>query len=353
MTLASDGWQAFDYDDLMDVLCGSDRLRGYYNFSRTRSLSSYGLSHPTPNVYNFDDYDVYQNPSEFLELFNNKRLETYRSLRMVLWHPDHGYATSPVIVRGMDTYRKRVESRLEKLHDYMQYNKLDAVFVTISPRSGVGKSPLDSLLEMRDMLNPLMSFVQSQLGYRPHYLWAVEPTKRGHCHYHILFIGVSRLFDKSILDNWFINRGLGNGAGIYMTSFRHGKKHQAKNLYALLNYLIEYISKPTHDAKWSGLLALTRKREWGMSQRLAHILSSWTPPKDEGSLGNTERLTQKETSENDEIEPLEWLFIGVLSEFEIEYLITDRPKPPDPDDLIRDIQEIRGALHSSFKSHDY
>jgi len=146
---------------------------------------------------------------------------------------------------------------------------------------------------------------------------------------------------------------LGTGAGIYMTSFRHGKKHQAKNLYALLNYLIEYISKPTNDAKWSGLLALTRKREWGMSQRLAQILSSWSPPKDDGSLGYPERLTQNDTSENDELEPSGWLFIGVLSEFEIEYLITDRKKPPDPDDLIRDIQEIRGALHSSFRSHDY
>lgn len=322
-----DGWNAFSYSDLVEVLTGSDRLTGYYNYEKAKSLSDFGLEHPYQSI------DLTYEPSEFLEELAKRRLDHYEYLRMVIYNEELGYRTIPVTVRGQDRYRKRIERQLELLHDFMYENRLSALHARFSPRAEIGKSPLDSLIEMKEFLNKFLSYVQSVLGYRPFYLWAIEPTRRGHCHYHIIFIGIKWLMPKEQLDQWFVKQGYGGPSGVYLETMRADvRARRGKDLSKLLNYLIEYIGKPTQDLKWQGLLTLTRKREWGMSTKLRQILLAYEERR---------RFTciQGETNSN---YPTEWIFIGILTETEIEVLIGD--KNPPPDQLISDLMDIRGTV---------
>lgn len=327
-TDALNGWDAFSHADLLAVLQGNDQMVGYYDIERRKRLADFGLEPPQGSI------DLTYEPSEFLSEFATRRLQYYEEQRVVIWNQDLGYRYIPVTVRGMEYYRRKIEEQFQLLHDYMFENRLSCVHLRVSPRAGPGKSPLTSLNEMKDFLNPFLSFVQRTLGYRPFYVWAVEPTKRGHCHYHIIFVGISWLMSKERLDKWFADHGYGTSAGIYVEALRADTRVKAgKDLYKLLNYLIEYVSKPQSDMRWQGLLTLTRKREWGMSSKLRQILSAYA----ERRL----RLSCNvgETNSN---EYKEWVFIGIMSTTMIEELIGE--KNPPPDELLSDLMDINGSL---------
>lgn len=328
-TAPQSGWDAFSFPDLLEVLQGSDRLKGYYNYDRAKSLSEYGLEPPSRSI------DLTIAPDEFLSELAERRIEHYEQLRIVIHNEQLGYRAIPVSVRGMPYYRRKVEEQLELLHDYMFENRLSALHCRLSPRAGDGVSPLDSLITMKGMLNKFLSFVQKVLGYRPFYFWANEPTKRGHCHYHIIFIGINWLMPKERLDAWWTFNGYGTSAGVYVEALRADTRVKAgRDLDRLLNYLIEYVSKPGQDMRWQGLLTLTKKREWGMSTKLKQILSAFA----ERRL----RLSRNvgETNSNS---IGEWEYIGIMSLAMIEALIGE--KNPPPDELRADLLDISGGLY--------
>jgi hypothetical protein len=325
---ASNGWDAFTHDDLLAVLQGNDQITGYYDIERRKRLAEFGMEPPHGSI------DLTYEPSEFLSEFAIRRLQYYEEQRIVIWNQDLGYRYIPVTVRGMKYYRLKIEEQFQLLHDFMFENRLSCVHLRVSPRAGPGKSPLTSLIEMKEFLNPFLSFVQRTLGYRPFYVWAIEPTKRGHCHYHIIFVGISWLMPKEKIDKWFTDHGYGTSAGIYVETLRADTRVKAgKELYKLLNYLIEYVSKPQSDMKWQGLLTLTRKREWGMSSKLRQILLAYAERRLRLScnIGRTNSTAYHE-----------WIFIGIMSLTMIEELIGD--KNPPPDELMSDLMDISGSL---------
>lgn len=327
-TDAPQGWDAFSHADLLAVLQGNDQMTGYYDIERRKRLADFGLEPPQGSI------DLTYEPSEFLSEFATRRLQYYEEQRVVIWNQDLGYRYIPVSVRGMAHYRRNVEEQFTLLHDYMFENRLSCVHLRVSPRAGNGVSPLDSLIGMKKFLNPFLSFIQRTLGYRPFYVWAVEPTKRGHCHYHILFIGISWLMSKEKLDAWFKSHGYGGSAGIYVEALRADTRVKAgHDLYKLLNYLIEYVSKPQSDMKWQGLLTLTRKREWGMSSKLRQILSAYA----ERRLRLSRNVGETNSTTSDV-----WVFIGIMSKTMIDELIGD--KNPPPDELMSDLMDISGSL---------
>ena len=71
---------------------------------------------------------------------------------------------------------------------------------------------------MKGIVNSLMAFVQGyeRIGHKfeiwPMYLWGIESTKRGYCHLHIVFIGITWLISIERLVQWWTKNGYGDSA---------------------------------------------------------------------------------------------------------------------------------------------
>jgi len=337
--LLEDGWGAFSFRDLRDVMYGSEDLRGYFNYQKALNLRKLGVR------WSEDNFPLME-PSEFLEAYHNAKMGHYEAQRMLFFAQREGrnglteeYIEKPLICRGMGSYQAKQGDLFEDLRDYMSSRNQPCVHLRLSMRAPRGFSPLDSLVSMKTILNRLMSFLQVRKGYRPHYLWVVEPTKRGHCHYHILFIGMNFLLPKEALDEWWNKADMGTSAGVWVENLRDTE--EASKL--VLGYLIKYILKPSKDKKWAGLLSLTRKREWGISQRLRGNIARWKADNELKAFACI-GLTNSNILDG----ALSYEFIGILSKWEIATLLYSEPggKGPPPELLLSDLREIRGiSLH--------
>jgi hypothetical protein len=245
--------------------------------------------------------DLTVSPKQFLSDYAEKRIDYYNDRRILL---TNGELIIPhkVVVRGMPSYRARVGKSFDDLHKYMTLRNMSAVHVRLSPRSVIGKSPLESLLDMDGIINSFLSFVQKVKGFRPYYVWCKEPTKRGHCHYHILFIGMNYLLPKNIVDDWFTNRGLGDHHGVFIEALREKNDEAASQV---LGYLIKYVSKPSVDMCWAGLLALTRRREWGMSNNLREKMENYLL-----AVSSRKGTTNSNSPPTD---PVKWECLGMIT----------------------------------------
>lgn len=331
----NDGWDSFSYSDLLSVLMGDpDRnLTGYYNYSRVINLKN-TLNMDVPDSTAPLDID----PTDFLKIFHEKKLAHYKDQRLILFNDESGYQEIPLLTRGMPAYQARVGDVFEDVRDFMVAKNLPCVFLTLSPRTPVGHSPLDSLVDMKAIQNNLMSFLQVRLGYRPKCLWVIEETQRGHCHYHFLFIGMNYLMPREELGWWFKRQGLGDEKGVWLESVSDPVEASKK----VVGYLIKYLVKPHSDSRWSGLLGLTKKREWGMSNILRARIEKWKHESKSEPVGEEVGLACSGLTNSNSLPS--WISFGILSMLEIEMLLGE--KPPPPDELKRDLREIRGALHS-------
>jgi hypothetical protein len=256
----------------------------------------------------------------------------------MLFHDGENYLQIPQTVRGTKKYQARIGRKFDLIRDYMAEKNLPAVHVRLSPLAPYGASPHDSLLRMKEILNPFLSFIQKKLGYRPEYIEVIEPTERGHCHYHILFIGMNYLLQKHLLDEWFEAQGLGNKSGVWIENLRDSKEASEK----ILGYLIKYISKPSRDPCWSGLLGLTRKREWSMSNRLRAKLLKFQEERKRPSVFTCTVKSNSNLQSN-------WEYIGTYDNVLIEALLGD--SPPSPEEFKSDLAEIYGGIRALRERH--
>lgn len=280
-------------------------------------------------------------PSEFLGAFTERRSHFYEDQRLILWKKDVGYIEIPLKVRGVPGYERRAKESFKQLSDYCMARNLPAVHVRLSPRApkNVGYSPLESLLRMGEIVNKLLAFIQRRKGFRPDYVWAIEPTERGHCHLHLLLIGMNYLMPKADLDSWFKAHGLGTEAGVWIEALRDSREASRK----VLGYLIKYVSKPNHDAKWTALLSLTRRREWGMSSGLRAKVKAYQSEVIERSE-KTEPGVFTCTVENNSNSSESWEVIGCM-ESVLFHALTDG-KDVTPDELRTDLAQIKGTIRT-------
>lgn len=190
------------------------------------------------------------------------------------------------------------------------------VHLRLSLQAPAGMSPLLALVRMKSQLNPLMSFLDRELGNRIPYIWCIECTERGYCHFHIMFIGCNWLISKEKLDTWWENHSMGYAPGVYIEKIREGPD-SAKRMQG---YMVGYVSKANRDPKWSGLLTLTRKREWGMSKSLRTKLARWKLDK---SLSVFTCTGSSKTNSS-------FTFIGILTDWEVRKLILGQNPDSDP-----------------------
>ena len=342
--LGSDGWDSFSHRDLCRSLFGSeeDGLTGYFNYNRRINLKT-KLGMPIPHK----SYPIDISPVEFLELFQERKLAHYEDQSLVLYSEDTGYVQKQLLTRGMPAYDAKVGDNFDDLEDYIIANDLPCVFLTLSPRTPKGTSPLDTLVAMRPVINQLMSFLKGRLGYRPEYVWILENTKRGHAHYHLLFIGIDWLIAKEELDWWWKRQELGDKHGVYINSIPDPSKAAGM----VIRYMISYLLKPNKDPKWAALLGLTGKRSWGISNILRAKIRDWKENLEGLPEGQSEEASGlacvgTSNSKNSSKKPSGYVSIGVLSSLECEIFLSNPVKPPPPEVLKQDLREVRGIAHS-------
>lgn len=297
------------------MLYGSPRTPGYLNRKRAVGLDVLGMPLPDHSI------SVDTVPAEFLREFEERKQAHYDGQFMVYHSSKYGYISVPMVCRGSRAYRARVGDNFDWLKDFMAAYKLPAVHCRLSPEARYGKSPLDSLLDMYGLINKFISYVESRLGYRPLYLWCKEPTKRGHCHYHVLFIGQDWLLPKEEIDAWFKKQGLGDARGVYIEALRACPQTYDK----VVGYLVKYVSKPSADPYWAGLLSLTRAREWGMSNRLSDCIRVYKRQVSmECTSAGSSRIGVTNSKKCDRSDA-DWKVVGRMSDLECEVLLTDNP----------------------------
>lgn len=276
----------------------------------------------------------FDEPAEFLSEFLEKKIRLYEDQALIL-HDNQSGEFVPVGLkcRGMASYNAQVGRRFDDLKNFMFDKNKPAVHCRLSPQTpkNVGYSPLESLLAMEGIVNSFVAFIQRRLGFRPLYVWAIEPHERGHCHIHILFIGMNWLMEKRRVDSWFQDQGLGDYHGVWIENLRDSKEASRK----ILGYLIKYVSKPAHDMHWSGLLSLTRRREWGMSQKLSEQIQRWKEDRPSALSCTVKNNSNTESH---------WVVVGVMNSAEYHALIRSRSTTVEA--VQRDLREIRGALHA-------
>jgi len=106
----------------------------------------------------------------------------------------------------------------------------------------------------------------------------------------------------------------------------------------VVGYLTKYLSKSYTDPFWSGMLALTRKREWGCSNRLMRDVEAW-----EEMTGSLPSWSVKTNSKCD----TKWECVGMLDRLLVTAILESRKgEPPLPDELRSEIGSIKGSARS-------
>jgi hypothetical protein len=284
-----------------------------------------------------------QFPAEWITALHEYRIQHYEDRRLLLYRADTGqYHPMRMYCRGMSQYHARQGDRFDLVADYAEQRNLPGAFLTLSPHTPPGTSPFEILERMKGIVNSLMAFVQYERSghtlVRPMYLWAIEPTQRGYCHLHIVFIGVTWLISVQRLVEWWTRNGYGSSAGVELKAIRPYSNEARR----AIRYVAKYITKPISSPCWHGSLYLTGQREYGISNRLMRLVRQWS---------QTRQATQSpawacQGLSNSKLDDCSspWVSLGFITTTEFYALICE--KEPPPDKLLKDLWEIRGLARS-------
>jgi hypothetical protein len=284
-----------------------------------------------------------QSPAEWITALHEYRIQHYEGRRLLLYRADTGqYHPMRLYCRGMSQYHARQGDKFDLIAEYAVQRNLPGAFLTLSPRTPPGTSPFEILERMEGLVNSLMSFVQyERSGHklaRPMYLWAIEPTQRGYCHLHIVFIGITWLISVQRLVEWWTRNGYGSSAGVEIKPIRP-YTNEARNA---IRYIAKYITKPISSPCWHGSLYLIGQREYGISNRLMRLARQWSQHKQAASPPAW--ACQGLSNSKLDYSPKPWVSLGFITTTEFYAFIHE--KEPPPDQLVKDLWEIRGLARS-------
>jgi hypothetical protein len=284
-----------------------------------------------------------QTPAEWITALHEYRIQHYEDRRLLLYRADTGqYHPMRMYCRGMSAYHARQGDKFDLVADYAMKRNLPGAFLTLSPHTPSGMSPFEILERMKGIVNSLMAFVQyERTGHRlsrPMYLWAIEPTQRGYCHLHIVFIGITWLIDVKRLVEWWTKNGYGTSSGVELKAIRP-YTNEARNA---IRYVAKYITKPISSPCWHGSLYLTGQREYGISNRLMRLAKQWSQQRQAAKSPAWACQGLSNSKCNDSPKP--WVSLGFITA--TEYFVFIHEKDPPPDLLLQDLCEIRGLARS-------
>lgn len=282
-------------------------------------------------------------PAEWLTELHNYRIDHYEDKRLLLYNTETGkYHPMRLYCRGMSQYHARQGDKFDLVAEYAVQRNLPGAFLTLSPRTPPGTSPFEIFERMEGLVNSLMSFVQyERAGHklaRPMYLWAIEPTQRGYCHLHIVFIGITWLISVQRLVEWWTRNGYGSSAGVEIKPIRP----YTNEARLAIRYVAKYITKPISSPCWHGSLYLTGRREYGISNRLMRLAKQWSQQRQTAppSAWACQGLSNSKCNDY----PTPWVSLGFINT--MEYFLFIHEKDPPPDLLLHDLWEIRGLSSS-------
>lgn len=321
------------YRDLKLLLYGDARLhvRGYHHMRRI-SLSTLGLDY---------DYRVDDHPANFLFDFAMAR-QAYYDTKCILFQNTLSkeiMAVRPVI-RGDKRYADRQLRKFKRLERWASENRVPIVHLRLGLQAPDGMSAPMALALMRGIPNRLLSFLQSVLPYRPRCVWCIEPTKRGICHFHMLFFGSEWLIKKEVLDDWWRSQGLGTASGVWIERLRGGPASASK----MVGYLVKYVSKPEMDPYWNGLITLMGARNFGFSNRLSEEVKEWERAESERSEHEASGFTCISKTNS------KWECGGLIDR-QLAESILDLNPDITMDDLRAQVSSINGSVRALRASH--
>ena len=284
-----------------------------------------------------------QSPADWITALHEYRIQHYEDRRLLLYRPETGqYHSMRLYCRGMSQYHARQGDKFDLVADYAEKRNLPGAFLTLSPRTPPGTSPFQILERMKGIVNSLMAFVQyERSGHkleRPMYLWVIEPTKRGYCHLHIVFIGISWLISIERLVEWWTKNGYGDSSGVELKAI----KPYSNEARRAIRYIAKYITKPISSPCWHGSLYLTGQRECGISNRLMRQAKQWR--QQQQATQSPAWACQGLSNSKCDDSPKPWVSLGFITTTEFYAFICE--KNPPPDQLVRDLWGIRGLARS-------
>jgi len=230
--------------------------------------------------------------------------ETYLedvSSRFLVLGPKPGFEwlsnlVKPYVTRfTSDARKKRIWKRWYDVWDGSRDFKV-GVFVTLTSDPKRFSSFLSMLKENQRGFNRFMSMISRRLGHRPPYVRALEFSKQGFVHHHIVIFGVGWLIDKFMLTKFWSKYGVGEITYLYQVVNRGGSwvwtktRPRAAKERSLEKYLTKYLTKglalcaedPEEMAMdpefWRlALYWVTDSRFFTCSRRFIHVLRliSW------------------------------------------------------------------------------
>jgi len=244
------------------------------------------------------------------------------------------------VVRGDKRYADRQLRKFKRLERWASENRVPIVHLRLGLQAPDGMSAPMALALMRGVPNRLLSFLQSVLPYRPRCVWCIEPTKRGMCHFHMLFFGSEWLIKKEALDDWWRSQGLGTASGVWIERLRGGSESASK----MVGYLVKYVSKPEMDPYWNGLITLMGARNFGISNRLSKEVNAWYEAEEERSDSEASGFTCINKTNS------KWECGGLIDRGLAESILDLNPDIT-MDDLRAQVSSINGAVRSLRASH--
>lgn len=327
------GFQCMTPWDYHMLLYGYSRLniKGYLNSKRI-SLDRLGVPYEVP----IDDH-----PANMLYDFYYSRHDYYLDKIIPYKNTVTGeWILIKPIVRGDLKYCQRQLAKFKRLERWASSKNIPIVHLRLSLCAPDGLSAPMALALMRSIPNRFQSFLQSVLPYRPKCVWCIEPTERGMCHFHMLFFGSEWLISKELIDNWWRSQGLGTSSGVWIERLRGGKQDAHK----MVGYLIKYVTKPSQNPYWSGLVSIMGAREFGFSNRLNKDIEAWENVVSERSERTASVLTCTNKTNS------KWECAGLLDKLLVESLLEYSPLL-SVEELINEVASIRGSIKRLNESH--
>jgi len=275
-------------------------------YSRTKGVYvQQFLDSPYPTL----DDDPDRDPDQVLSRMHGRYLSYVTGRRILLHHEELGYWSVPYVVRGTEQYHHDTKKKLLWIREAWdsQPNPDLAMFITISSRA-VGSAWVRHK-QMKSLWPKFMDWLRKRFQ-TDRYVWACEPTKRHHTHFHLVLHGrhPKGLMAQEILQ-WWQSHGVDiENPGVDVQYAREDP----------MGYALKYVSKGTSDYFWSALLWLSGGRIWGRSRGLGR----------EGGENNSETSSGWEVLGSVDIIYISELMSGNLEYEDIASIEWHRYHPP-------------------------
>lgn len=278
--------EAVDFDLTRESL--KDLFLKKMDTKRVRNLQSLVSSAGLPWLWSGGrEVELDISPAEYLIRVMEAYYEKVSNERVVLANEtDKEIIDFPVKCRGSSRYSADVINKKENLEKYLKndYDKSGIVFMTFTLSSNRVNDIWEAFGVFREAMNHISSQLQNEkhFGYRPNYLWVLEPHKSGYPHLHLV-VFETRIPNIEDLASWWSDNYTEGRADLCGVDWERIPTRQAYN--RVCSYISKYVIKTLSFENmetdqqelnlrlfWLGLLWLSGRRSWSYSRKIGNVM---------------------------------------------------------------------------------